>query len=276
MKPYYEEDNIQIFCGDCLEIMPQFGLSKSGVAVKERPERGFREPIKTEPNKSVDMILCDLPYGTTACKWDTIIPFELLWEQYKQIIKNNGAIVLTGQEPFSSLLRLSNLKLYRYDWYWQKTKYSNFLCLRKQPAKDCENICVFYKEQPTYNPQMRIGKSYKDSGRKKTLNNQQKIGVEKYTPIENKGTRFPNSIIQFANGNNKNIHPTQKPIALFKYLIKTYTNEGDLVLDNCLGSGTTLVACKELNRRGIGIEISKEYCDIAIKRLKNTQKDMFL
>jgi site-specific DNA-methyltransferase (adenine-specific) len=233
----------KIILGDCLEVM------------------------KDIPNKSIDMILCDLPYGTTACKWDTIIPFEPLWEQYKRIIKDNGAIVLTAQEPFSSMLRISEIKLYRYDWYWMKTKYSNFLCLKKQPAKNVENICIFYKKQPLYNPQMLEGKPYKDKGRKQSLNNQQKIGVKSYTPIVNEGKRFPNSTILFSNGNNKNVHPTQKPVALFEYLIKTYTNEGDLVLDNCIGSGTTAVACRNLNRNFIGIEKDAEYCKIANQRL---------
>ena len=225
------------------------------------------ELMKSIPDKSIDMILCDLPYWTTACKWDTIIPFEPLWEQYKRIIKDNGAIVLTWQEPFSSQLRISNIKNYRYDWYWRKTKYSNFLCLGKQPAKNCENVCVFYKNQPIYNPQMLEGKAYSDGGRKQSLNNQQKIGVKSYTPIENKWTRYPNSIIDFSNGNNKNVHPTQKPVALFEYLIKTYTNEWDLVLDNCAGSGTTWVACKNLNRNFILIEKEQKYVDIASKRL---------
>jgi len=234
------------------------------------------ELMKEIPDKSIDMILCDLPYGTTACKWDTTIPFEPLWEQYKRIIKNNGAIVLTGQEPFSSYLRLSNIKEYRYDWYWQKTKYSNFLCLSKQPAKNCENVCVFYKHQPTYNPQMIKGKAYKDSGRKKSLNNQQKIGVDSYTPIENNGTRFPNSIIDFSNGNNNNIHPTQKPVALFEYLIKTYTNEGDLVLDNCSGSGTTAIACLGTNRKYICIEKDEVYYKKSLERVEEYNKQLKL
>jgi len=217
-------------------------------------------------DKSIDAIICDLPYGTTACKWDSVLPFDKLWKEYERIIKPNGAIVLTGQEPFSSYLRISNIKNYKYDWYWKKTKYSNFLCLGKQPAKNCENVCVFYKKQPTYNPQMTPGKPYKDSGRKKSLNNQQKIGVKSYTPIENNGTRFPNSIIDFPNGNNKNSHPTQKPVALMEYLIKTYTNEGDTVLDNTMGSGTTNLACIKLNRKSIGIEKEKQYYDIAVQR----------
>lgn len=235
---------IQLFNGDCLEVMKQI------------------------PDKSVDMILCDLPYGTTACKWDTVIPFDKMWEQYKRIIKDNGAIVLFGQEPFSSMLRMSNRKMYRYDWIWQKSKYSNFLCLKKQPAKNFENICVFYKKQPIYNPQMLFGKPYIDKRTKnRTVGRQQKYGTKTCDVIINNGTRYPNCTISFANGNNKTLHPTQKPVALCEYLIKTYTNEGDTVLDNCMGSGTTGVACKNLGRGFIGIEIDPTYYKIAENRI---------
>lgn len=239
---------IKLLQGDCLEVMKEI------------------------PDKSVDMILCDLPYGTTACKWDNVIPFEPLWEQYKRIIKDNGAIVLFGSEPFSSKLRLSNLKMYKYDWIWQKTRYSNFLCLKKQPARNFENLCVFYKKQPTYNPQMLKGKPYTDNGRKKSLNNQQNIGCKSYTPIVNEGVRYPNCTISFNNGNNKNIHPTQKPVALLEYLIKTYTNENELVLDNCMGSGSCGVACVNTNRNFIGIELDENYFNIAKERIYEQRK----
>jgi site-specific DNA-methyltransferase (adenine-specific) len=225
------------------------------------------EVMKEIPNKSVDMNLCDLPYGTTACKWDNVIPFEPLWEQYNRIIKDNGAIVLFGSEPFSSKLRLSNLKMYRYDWIWQKTIPSNFLCVKKQPAKNYEKICVFYKKQPLYNPIMREGKPYKNSTKALRTGNQQKYGAKQRTPIENKGTRYPTATIFFSNGNNKNIHPTQKPVALLEYLIKTYTNENDLVLDNCMGSGSTGVACVKTNRNFIGIELDENYFNIAKERI---------
>ena len=237
---------IDLYCGDCLEIMKQIS------------------------DKSVDMILCDLPYGTTACKWDTIIPFDKLWEQYNRIIKDNGAIVLFGSEPFASYLRMSNLKMYRYDWIWQKTKYSNFLCLKKQPAKNYENICVFYKKQPTYNPQMLKGKAYVDKKRQRLICHQQKLGVHnREKPVVNIGTRYPNATIFFNNGNNHNVHPTQKPVPLCEYLVKTYTNEGDIVLDNCMGSGTTGVACKHLNRNFIGIELDEHYFEIAKNRIES-------
>jgi site-specific DNA-methyltransferase (adenine-specific) len=218
------------------------------------------------PDKSIDMILCDLPYGTTACKWDTIIPFEPLWEQYKRIIKDNGAIVLTASQPFTSALVMSNIKMFKYEWIWEKSLCSNFLNLKKQPAKRIENICVFYNKQPTYNPQKETGKPYEIKDTKnKIIPTQQKFGVSYRTKTINNGERYPSVIIKIANQNG--LHPTQKPVALFEYLVKTYTNEGDLVLDNCAGSGTTGVACKNLNRNFILIEKEPEYIDIINNRL---------
>jgi len=216
------------------------------------------------PDKSIDMILCDLPYGTTACKWDTIIPFEPLWEQYKRIIKDNGAIVLTASQPFTSALVMSNAKMFKYEWIWEKTIASNFMLSKKQPQKKHENVLVFYKEQPKINLQMEIGKPYKDTVRKRTVGIHNQETIKK--AIENKGTRYPSSV-QKINSISEGLHPTQKPVALFEYLIKTYTNEGDLVLDNCAGSGTTGVACKNLNRNFILIEKEPEYIDIINKRL---------
>ena len=238
-------EDIKLYKGDCLEIM------------------------KNIPDGSVDMVLCDLPYGTTACKWDIIIPFEPLWEQYKRIIKDNGAIVLFGSEPFSSQLRMSNLKMYRYDWIWQKTVASNFALSNKQPQKKHENIMVFYKKQPTYNPQMEKGKAYIDKRSNGTRN--VFVGTEsnfKKQPIKNEGTRYPSSIQKFSNGNNKNVHPTQKPVELLEYLIKTYTDENEVILDNCMGSGSTGVACKNLNRNFIGIELDETYFNIAKDRIE--------
>ena len=223
--------------------------------------------MKEIPDKSIDMISCDLPYGTTKCKWDTVIPFESLWEQYNRIIKDNGAICLFGSEPFSSKLRMSNITKYRYDWIWEKTKYSNFLCVTKQPAKNYENICVFYKKQPTYNPQMREGKPYKDKVRKRS-SNQQELGAKTKNAVNNTGTRYPNATLFFSNGNNKNVHPTQKPVALLEYLIKTYTNENETVLDNCMGSGSTGVACINTNRNFIGFELDKYYFQVAKQRIE--------
>jgi site-specific DNA-methyltransferase (adenine-specific) len=231
------------------------------------------EKMKDIPDKSVDMILADLPYGTTACKWDTIIPFEPLWEQYKRIIKDNGAIVLFGSEPFSSHLRLSNLKEYKYDLYWVKQKPVNFLQLKRRFGKTTETISIFYKQQCIYNPQKT-----KIEDIKKIKNKVQKgkgssitsaIGFQARDYVDD-GTRYPTDILKFKREDeSKVIHPTQKPVALFEYLIKTYTNEGDLVLDNVMGSGTTGVACKNLNRDFIGIELDPTYFEIAKQRIDN-------
>jgi len=226
------------------------------------------EGMKLIDDRSIDMILCDLPYGTTACKWDTVIPFEPLWEQYERIIKDNGAIVLFGSQPFTSALVMSNLKLFRYEWIWQKTLATNFMLVKKQPAKKHENILVFYKKQPTYNPQMEIGKPYKDKPRKRTVGIHGNAETIKKA-INNEGTRYPSSVLLFSNGNNGNVHPTQKPVELCEYLIKTYTNEGETVLDNCMGSGTTAIACINTGRNFIGFELDKHYCDIANERIRN-------
>ena len=236
---------IDLRCGDCLELM------------------------KDIPDKSIDMILCDLPYGTTACKWDVVIPFEKLWTQYNRIIKDNGAIVLFGSEPFSSKLRMSNLKMYRYDWVWKKTIASNFALSKKQPQKKHENIIVFFKKQPTYNPQTEKGTPYIDKRCNGTRN--VVVGTEnifKRKPIKNEGFRYPSTIQEFSNGNNNNVHPTQKPVELLEYLIKTYTNENETVLDNCMGSGSAGVACINTNRNFIGIELDEKYFNIAKERIE--------
>ena len=231
--------------------------------------------MKKIEDKSIDMILCDLPYGTTACKWDTVIPFEPLWEQYKRIIKDRGAIVLFGSEPFSSYLRMSNIKQYRYDWVWNKTKFANFALVRKQPRKLHETISIFYKKQPTYNPIMEAGEPYTDNRTSKqdarTMTDGETIGFSKREPVKNNGLRFPSSVIKFSNPSGKgHLHPTQKPIQLLEYLIKTYTVEGETVLDNCIGSGSTAIACINTNRNYIGFELDKHYCDIANERIRKT------
>ena len=238
----------KIFQGDCLELM------------------------KDIPDGSVDMILADLPYGTTACKWDTIIPFEPLWEQYNRIIKDNGAIVLFGSEPFSTTLRYSNLKMYKYDWIWVKSIGANPLLCKKQPMRYHENISVFYKKQCVYNPQMTIGKM-RDKKPKTWGDKTDEIYGGALSRFKGKSNinnlYYPRSYQYFSNANQKDkLHPTQKPVALFEYLIKTYTNEGDLVLDNCAGSGTTGVACINLNRNYILIEKEPKYVDIIRERLK--------
>ena len=233
------------------------------------------EKMKDIPDKSIDMILCDLPYGTTACKWDTIIPFDKLWEQYERIIKPNGAIVLTASQPFTSALVMSNPKMFKYEWIWEKTIATNFMFVKKQPAKKHENILVFYKKQPTYNVQFESGTPYYD---KRTHRYKNGIGCERESiadvmkqgvkkPIQNEGKRYPSTIQKFSNGNNSNIHPTQKPVALFEYLLKTYSNENMTIFDPCMGSGTTGVACQNLNRKFIGIEKDETYFKIAQDRI---------
>src|SRR5699024_4104500 len=234
----------KIHQGDCLEIM------------------------KDIPDGSIDMILCDLPYGTTRNKWDTIIPLDELWGQYERVIKDNGAIVLTAQTPFYKVLGSSNINSLKYEWIWEKNKATGHLNSKKMPLKEHENILVFYKKLPTYNPVMGKGKPYSnnhkpgDSG-----TNYGKVGFSKR---ENVTTRYPRSILDF-NVEAKPAYPTQKPVALFEYLIKTYTNEGETVLDNCIGSGTTAVAALNTNRTFIGIEKEKEYVDIANERIKQSQ-----
>lgn len=249
-----------IIHGDCLEVMPQL------------------------PNGSVDMILCDLPYGTTACKWDTIIPFEPLWREYKRIIKSNGAIVLTASQPFTSALVMSNLDMFRYEVIWEKERPTNIFFLKKQIAKYHENIVIFYKKQSTYNPQME----------KRQGNHSQKEKEYDLTKCDNNGSKthqkqtysyskdynpelvYPKSVLKINRDRQKDAHPTQKPVALFEYLIKTYTNENDLVLDNCAGSGTTGVACKNLNRNFILIEKDLAYFNIAQTRIAAIEKQNIL
>ena len=223
--------------------------------------------MKRIPDKSVDMILCDLPYGTTQCKWDTVIPFEPLWEQYERIIKDNGAIVLTGSEPFSSMLRMSNLKLFKYDWIWDKVKGTGFLNAKRQPMRNHETVSVFYRKQCTYNPQKTQGHSLKKSFRAKHLQTDV-YGEMKNDYLYESTDRYPRSIQVFlTDTQNSSLHPTQKPVALFEYLVKTYTNEGEIVLDNCIGSGTTAIACINTNRHYIGFESGKNYYDLAVKRI---------
>ena len=225
------------------------------------------EVMKDIPDKSIDMILCDLPYGTTACKWDTVIPFEPLWEQYKRIIKNNGAIVLTASQPFTSALVMSNTKMFKYEWIWEKERASNFFTANKTPMKYHENICVFYKSQPTYNPQFILGRPNHSAGKDGIgKSKSEHYGFNMFKDRENSQMKYPSSIIK-VNKDKPGFHPTQKPVALFEYLIKTYTNEGDLVLDNCAGSGTTGIACINTNRNYILIEKEQEYIDIINKRI---------
>lgn len=226
------------------------------------------ERMKEIVSGSVDMILTDPPYGTTACKWDSIIQLEPMWEQLKRIIKPNGAIVMTAANPFTSVLICSNLNMFRQSLVWEKTLFTNFAMVKKQHAKKHEDIVVFYSKQPTYNPQMEAGQPYTDKPRPRTMGVTGDALPDKKA-INNKGTRYPSSVQKFSNGNNGNVHPTQKPVALMEYLIKTYTNEHETVLDFTMGSGTTGVACKNLNRDFIGIELDETYFNIAKERIAN-------
>jgi len=223
------------------------------------------------PDGSIDMILCDLPYGTTACKWDTVIPFDKLWANYERIIKSNGAIVLTAQTPFDKVLGSSNLKLLKYEWIWQKTHPTGHLNSKKMPMKSHENILVFYKKLPVYNAIKTEGHIQKKA--KKSKDKSQIYGKQNAEGITYDSTeRYPLSVIVFSSDKQKqSLHPTQKPVALFEYLIKTYTNEGDVVLDNCAGSGTTAIACQNTNRNYILMEQEEKYIDVINDRvLKNS------
>lgn len=225
------------------------------------------------PDKSIDMILCDLPYGTTKCKWDSILPFDKLWEQYKRIIKDNGAIVLTASQPFTSALVMSNPKWFKHDWVWYKSRSGSAITAKYRPVKRHEDILVFCKTTPKYNPQMTNGTPYhrKSSNNK---NNNHGFGINSNMETNNTGTRYPITIQYFKQNWSKQqqLHPTQKPVALFEYLIRTYTNEGETVLDNCIGSGTTAVACINTKRNYIGFETDTTYCEIANKRIQDIDK----
>ena len=233
------------------------------------------EGMKKIPNGSIDMILCDLPYGTTACKWDTIIPLKPLWEQYERVIKDNGAIVLTASQPFTSALIMSNIKMYRYNWVYEKNKSSNFMLAKKQPLKNFEDVCVFYKKQPTYIPQMEwVG--VKD--KRKTINQKKRYSelhgseITSYSHSKDNGWRYPKAVKLFNKADTRNVvHPTQKPVARFEYLIRTYTNKGDTVLDNCMGSGTTAIACLNTERNFIGFELNEEYYNMSLKRISENE-----
>ena len=230
--------------GDCLSLLPKL------------------------PDASVDLVLCDLPYGTTQNKWDSVIPFESLWREYKRVCK--GAIVLTSAQPFTSALVMSNPSMFRYDWTWKKPKGTGHLNAKKQPMRDKEDILVFYENQPTYNPQYSAGKPYKDkAGKDHAANTSMTDSYGSYTNFrnDNEGIRYPKQVIEFGVVERGTVHPTQKPVALMEYLVKTYTNEGDTVLDNTMGSGTTGVACVNTSRSFIGMESDPTYFEIAKSRL---------
>ena len=226
------------------------------------------ELMKSIPDGSIDAIITDPPYGTTACKWDSVIPFEPMWAELKRIIKPNGAIVLFGSEPFSSQLRLSNLKMYKYDWVYVKSQAQNFLNAKKQPLRNNECVSLFYKKQPTYNPQMRTGKPYttRQGKSSNSISADENILNGGHITV-NDGSRYPLSVLEKVSQEN-GLHPTQKPVALLEYLIKTYTNQGETVLDFTMGSGSTGVACANTNRNFIGIELDEKYFEIAKGRIE--------
>jgi len=226
--------------------------------------------MKRIPDKSIDMILCDLPYWTTRNNWDSIIPLDLLWAQYERIIKDNGAIVLTAQTPFDKVLWVSNLKILKYEWIWEKTSATGHLNAKKMPMKAHENVLIFYKNPPTYNPQRTQWHDRKVSSAKhkencKATTNYWTYWLTSYDSTE----RYPRSVQTFPKDIQKSkLHPTQKPVALMEYLIKTYTNETETVLDNCMWSGTTAIACMNTKRNYIGFELDKWYFDIARSRIE--------
>jgi len=246
---------IDLKFGDCLELM------------------------KVIPNGSIDAIITDPPYGTTACKWDNVIDFELMWYQLNRIIKPNGAIVLFGSEPFSSALRMSNIKNYRYDWIWNKRKAANFAQSKFQPLKVHEIISVFYNKKSCYYPIKTINPKKRSENPKKTkINKDRRLSGlnlldNSYSNSYEKDKLLPISICDFSRVSGRYIHPTQKPIKLMEYLIKTYTNENETVLDFTMGSGTTGVACINTNRNFIGIENNKEYFNISLKRVEEKRKE---
>jgi len=238
--------SLKFMYGDCLDMM-------------EEIEDG-----------SVDMVLTDPPYGTTQCKWDTVIPLEPMWKQLKRITKKNATIVMTAAQPFTSALIMSNVKMFKYCWYWNKVSPKGHLNAKKQPLRLIEDVVVFYSKPPVYNPQKTSGhkRIIKSSVYKKSGDGSQVYGQENRNTFYDSTERYPNGLVTFSGGDqSKKIHPTQKPVALMEYMIKTYTNEGETVLDFTMGSGTTGVACQNLNRSFIGIEKDRDYYRAAKRRI---------
>ena len=255
---------MQLMHGDCLDLMAQI------------------------PDGSVDMIMCDLPYGTTACKWDSVIPFEPLWAQYRRVAKRNAAIVLTASQPFTTALISSNMEMFKYCLVWEKTTATGGMHAKNKPLKSHEDVIVFSpgttihasqsENRMTYNPQMDSGTPYVKLRPKGSLkNNAHQSARDSNVDFlsVNSGHRYPKSVVKIASGNHGSTHPTQKPVALMEYLIRTYTNEGETVLDNCMGSGTTGVACANTGRKFIGIEKDAGYFTIAQKRIEQAQQQLF-
>lgn len=238
------------------------------------------EAMKDIPDRSIDMVLTDPPYGTTACKWDSVIPLDKMWEQLKRIVKPSGATVLTAVDPFTCILGTSNINELKYKWVWNKTRATGHLNAKKMPMKNIEDILVFYKNQPVYNPQglievnRTVQNSRSDSLRGKTKDATSTVsGGIRFEKYKQTATNYPRQLLNFAS-EGATVHPTQKPVALMEYLIKTYTNEGETVLDFTMGSGTTGVACKNLNRNFIGIELDERYFNIAKERIENSKLNL--
>ena len=238
--------NATLYCGDCLEIMPNhlFG-------------------------KSIDCVITDLPYGTTYAKFDAVIPFIPLWAEYKRVIQGNGALVFTASQPFTTILIQSNIEWFKYEWIWDKENPTNFANAKKQPLKQHENIVVFSKGQSPYYPIKTPGKPNHKQGSSKTNISETRL-ISERVEDDLSGMKYPKSILHFPKHSSQcGLHPTQKPLPLFEFLIKTYTREGEIILDNCMGSGTTLLAALKTGRKCIGIEKEQKYFDIACKRLKD-------
>lgn len=257
IQPYYQNQNVVLYKGDCLQILPQLDIK-------------------------VDCVITDLPYGTSACKWDCIVPFQPMWKQLQRLTKDNSAICLFGVQPFSSLLRVSNLNLYKYDWIWNKGQFANFLNVKFQPGKVHQIISVFGKGASSYSkninmnyfPVMQSGKPYKcKSGNQKQQKNNSTVRSKIQSVItQNDGKRYPTSILNDFKKDKQKYHPTQKPISLLEYLIKTYSEQNDLILDFTCGSGGVGIACMNTNRRCVLIQKQQKYCQITVKRLKELQK----
>ena len=244
---------IKLYQGDCLEVM------------------------RSLPDDSIDSVITDPPYGTTSCKWDIVIPLEEMWTELKRISKSHCPILLFGQEPFSSYLRISNINDYKYDWYWQKERATNIMQLKKRPGKVIETISVFYNKQATYNPQktLHTGKLRSNKIKDGKLVNLVDSNSRKPKEYKDDGTRYPLQVLNYKRDIlTSNLHPTQKPLALLENLVKTHSNEDDVVLDFTMGSGTTGLACKNLNRKFIGIELDEEYYKIAQNRMYNPLMDI--
>jgi len=239
-REYLNKEKVCLVNGDCLDVMSN---------------------IET---KSIDLILCDLPYGVTKNKWDVIISFDGLWEQYNRIIKDNGVIVLFGSQPFTTMLISSNMKYFRYSLVWEKNKFSDFLNAKRKPMKTNEDICIFYKKQPTYNIQYWYSTPYKRWNTQKAVDKQSNYGIHKENVSKSDGKRLPTTVLKF-NRVERPSHPTQKPVELLEWLIKSYTNEGENVLDNCMGVGSTGIASKKNNRNFIGIELDETYYNKAVE-----------